>query len=304
MTIFSSSFFRKSWISIPYSTCFLLLFLPMLSIISISFSEFSASFPPYSSIFQWTDKETFQMRLSFANYNLVIHDSMLYGKAYSNSLFIASVSTFFCLLLGYPMAYGITKFSPQKQLIWLMLSALPFATSFLVRVYAWMNILSPEGVGMHLLQKIGINHHFFHLMNTTTGVIIGIVYSYLPFMIFPIYAALSRIDPTLLEAAHDLGCRSFRALRTIIIPLSLPGILSGSSLVFIPAMGEYIIPELLGGSSSLTIGRLLWYEFFTNRDWPVACALAVCMIVLLFIPIILFEKLQPKLKNPYKDFLH
>ncbi len=303
MTIFSSSFFRKSWISLPYVTCFLLLVLPMLSIINISFSEFSASFPPYSSTLQWVDKETFQMRLSIANYSLVIHDSMLYGKAYSNSLFIASLSTFFCLLLGYPMAYGITRFSPQKQLLWLMLSALPFATSFLVRVYAWMGILSPDGVGMHLLQKIGIPASF-HLMNTTTGVIIGIVYSYLPFMIFPIYAALSRIDQTLLEAAYDLGCKPFRALRTITIPLSLPGILSGSSLVFIPAMGEYIIPELLGGSSSLTIGRLLWYEFFTNRDWPVACALAVCMIALLCIPIMLFEKLQPKLKDPYKDFLH
>ena len=303
MIKFSSSFFRKSWIAIPYATCLLLLVLPLLSIISISFSEFSASFPPYSSIFQWTDTETFQVRLSFANYSLVIHDSMLYGKAYSNSLFIAFLSTFFCLLLGYPMAYGITRFSPRKQLLWLMLSALPFATSFLVRVYSWMNILSPDGVGMHLLQEIGIPPSF-HLMHTTVGVIIGIVYSYLPFMIFPIYASLSRIDPTLLEAAHDLGCKPFRALRTITIPLSLPGIFSGASLVFIPAMGEYIIPELLGGSSSLTIGRLLWYEFFTNRDWPVACALAVCMIVLLFIPIILFERLQPKLKDPYKDFLH
>lgn len=287
---------RKSWILIPYGAVLLFLVLPMLAILGISLSEFSTGFPPYKALFQWVDSETLQLRFSFSSYAVVLKES-LYRQAYFNSLMISGISTVFCLLLGYPMAYGITRISPRWQLLWLMLAILPFWTSFLVRVYAWMNLLNPEGVISHFLQWMGMVNGPITLSNTMAAVIVGIVYSYLPFMIFPLYATLSKIEPSLLEAAHDLGCHPTRAFWRITLPLSRPGIFAGASLVFIPAMGEYIIPELLGGPSSLTIGRLLWYEFFTNRDWPVACALAVIMIVLLGIPIFLFEKLQPGVRN-------
>jgi putrescine transport system permease protein len=186
------------------------------------------------------------------------------------------------------MAYGIAR--SKHHMVWLLLAILPFFTSFLVRIYAWMTLLSPQGLINHALVYLGLEP--WSLMNTPYAIIIGVVYSYLPFMIFPLYAVLDKITPHLLEAAYDLGCRPFSAFWRITVPLSRSGILAGSSLVFIPAMGEYLIPELLGGPTSLTIGRLLWYEFFTNRDWPLATTLAVVVIVALFLPIFIFERIQ------------
>jgi putrescine transport system permease protein len=280
---------RKSWILLPYLWYVIFLIAPLFTILAISFSEYQLAAPPYKPLIQWIDREVLQLQLSFSNYLIIFRDNF-YKTAFINSIKIAFFSTLFCLMIGYPMAYGIAR--SRKKMLWLMLAILPFGTSFLVRVYAWINLLSPLGLVNHGLSYFHLGP--FALINNPYAVIIGIVYSYLPFMIFPIYAVLDKMDPHLIEAAYDLGCRRFSAFWRITVPLSFSGIVTGASLVFIPAVGEYIIPEFLGGScvSAMTIGRLLWAEFFINRDWPVASALAIIMIILLLIPILIFEKLQ------------
>lgn len=195
------------------------------------------------------------------------------------------------------MAYGIMRSSPAKRAIWLTLAILPFFTSFLVRVYAWMGILSPGGVLSQLLLVLGVTKQPISFLNTPLATLLGIVYSYLPFTVFPLYVSLEKIDPVLLEAASDLGCRPTSAFWRITFPLSLPGVFAGASLVFVPSMGEYVIPELLGGPTSLTIGRVLWHEFFSNHDWPVACAIAVMTIGLLLLPMALVDRLQHTLEE-------
>lgn len=264
----------------------------MIIIFALSVSELRIGAPPYSPLWRWVNEETFQLTISLSNYISVLKDSF-YRAAYGNSLFIASISTLLCLVIGYPMAYGISR--SKRQMIWLSLAILPFFTSFLVRVYAWISLLSPRGLINHYLTSLGFSP--LPLMNNLYAVIIGIVYSYLPFTVFPLYASLSKIDNRLLEAAYDLGCRPLSAFWRITVPLSRAGIISGASLVFIPVVGEYIIPELLGGPTCLTIGRLLWSEFFINRDWPVAATIAVIMIALVVIPMILFEKLQDSVQE-------
>ena len=208
---------------------------------------------------------------------------------------MAAVSTLICLLIGYPMAYAVATAPERARLPLLMLSILPVWTSFLVRVYAWSGILKPNGLLNGLLMWMGLIDEPLTILHTQTAVYIGVVYSYLPFMILPLYANLTRLDLGLLEAAADLGCRPFEAFLRVTLPLSLPGIVAGSMLVFIPVVGEFVIPDLLGGPDSLMVGKMLWTEFFGNKDWPLASALAVCLLALLVIPFVLLQRLARRL---------
>lgn len=225
----------------------------------------------------------------FENYLYLTTDS-LYIKAYLSSLRIALISTFICLLIAFPIAYAISKASKQYQSFLLMLVILPFWTSFLIRVYAWIGILKTEGLLNKFLLSIGIISEPLTIFNTEIAVLIGIVYSYLSFMILPIYATLERMDESLLEAAIDLGCSKISAFWSITVPLAKPGIIAGCLLVFIPAVGEFVIPDLLGGSRTLMIGKTLWVEFFSNRDWPLASAVAILLLLMLVLPIVVFQR--------------
>jgi putrescine transport system permease protein len=211
-----------------------------------------------------------------------------------SSLKIATISTLVTLLIGYPVAYGMSRASDGLRPVLLMLVILPFWTSFLIRVYAWIGILKPEGLLNQLLLGLGLIDTPLIIHNTDTAVYIGIVYSYLPFMVLPLYATLEKMDFSLIEAAQDLGCRPVGAFWKVTVPLSLPGILAGCLLVFIPAMGEFVIPDLLGGSRTLMIGRTLWQEFFANRDWPVASAVAILLLLLLVVPIVVLQHAQAR----------
>lgn len=282
---------RPFWVLIPFGWLILFFLIPFATIFKISFSEPFIGLPPYAPLLEWVGDCALQVKVTFANYRFIIFDP-LYLMAYFNSLWIAFWATCVCLLIGYPMAYAIMRADPRLKNMLLMLVILPFWTSFLVRVYAWMGLLSPQGIINNALLSLNLIPAPLPLMGNTFAVGLGIVYSYLPFMILPLYASLEKIDPALLEAAFDLGCHPFRAFWKIIVPLSLPGAISGAMLVFIPAVGEFVIPELLGGSQTLMIGRVLWNEFFYNRDWPVASALAVVMLILLLIPMIIFQRIQ------------
>jgi putrescine transport system permease protein len=231
-----------------------------------------------------------QVKLALNNYLFLIEDE-LYLSSYKESIKIAGLSTVICLFIGYPVAYGITRVSQTFRIPLLMMIILPFWTSFLIRVFAWIGILNNQGVINLFLMKLGLISEPLPLINNNFAVCVGIVYSYLPFMILPLYATLEKINPQLLEAAYDLGCKPFKAFLTITLPLSIRGVLAGAALVFIPSIGEFVIPELLGGSDSIMIGKILWSEFFINRDWPLASAVAVAMLVLLVLPISLFQKL-------------
>ena len=216
----------------------------------------------------------------------------LYFAAYLSSLKIAIISTFLTLLIGYPIAYGMARAAEHWRPTLLMLIILPFWTSFLIRVYAWIGILSTEGYLNQLLLTVGIINEPLTILNTNIAVYVGIVYTYLPFMVLPIYAALERMDDSLVEAAEDLGCTALSAFWLVTAPLSRPGVIAGCFLVFIPTLGEFVIPSLLGGSDTVMIGKVLWEEFFNNRDWPVASAVAVILLLILIIPIVLFQRNQ------------
>ncbi|QYX58478.1 ABC transporter permease subunit [Roseovarius sp. SCSIO 43702] len=224
----------------------------------------------------------------------VVVEDPLYFLAYLSSLKIAAISTVLTLLVGYPIAYGMANAPHHWRATLLMLVILPFWTSFLIRVYSWMGILSTEGYLNQVLLWTGVISEPLTILNTNVAVYIGIVYTYLPFMILPIYSSLERMDVSLLEAAEDLGCSRISAFWLVTVPLSKAGIIAGSFLVFIPALGEFVIPSLLGGSRTLMIGKVLWEEFFNNRDWPVASAVAVILLLILIIPIILFQRNQQK----------
>jgi len=267
--------------------------LPFLIIARISLSEVVLGLPPYSDLLSWAQDGLVQLRLNFANFALLWQDS-LYADAFGNSLRVAAVSTLVCLLLGYPIALGITRAPETWRVSLLMLVILPFWTSFLIRVYAWIGILKGNGLVNNLLLSLGWIDQPLKLLHTDFAVYLGIVYAYLPFMVLPLYATLSRLDNSLLEAAADLGCRPLSAFWRVTVPLSLPGIIAGSLLVFVPAVGEFVIPDLLGGPDSLMIGKVLWTEFFNNRDWPVAAAIAVALLALLVAPVMLFEHFREK----------
>ncbi|OON40891.1 putrescine ABC transporter permease PotH [Izhakiella australiensis] len=283
---------RKLVIALPYCWLALLFLLPFLIVLKISFADIARAIPPYTELLTWADGQL-TMILNFANYSTLTEDP-LYVDAYLHSLQVAAVSTLACLLIGYPLAWAIAHGRPTSRNILLLLILLPSWTSFLVRVYAWMGILNNNGVLNNFLIWLGVIDHPLTILYTDLAVYIGIVYCYLPFMVLPIYTALTRLDYSLVEASLDLGARPLKTFFSVIVPLTKGGIIAGSMLVFIPAVGEYVIPELLGGPDSIMIGRVLWQEFFNNRDWPVASALAVIILLILILPIIWFHKQQNK----------
>jgi putrescine transport system permease protein len=278
---------------IPTFWLVVLFLIPFIIVLKISFSETRLAIPPYEPLFQWMSGKLVGIRLNFSSYQFLFTDS-LYVSSYLYSVKVAAISTLFCLLLGYPMAYSIARSNPTSRTILLMLIVLPFWTSFLLRVYAWIGLLKSNGVINNILMALGVIHEPLTMLQTDFAVYIGIVYSYLPFMILPLYANLEKHDLTLLEAAADLGARRVTAFRRITLPQSMPGIVAGSLLVFIPAVGEYVIPSLLGRTDQLMIGRVLSDEFFQNRDWPVASAVAIFMLLLLVIPIMLFQHFEKR----------
>jgi putrescine transport system permease protein len=287
----ASASWRAILISLPYIWLLLFFLIPFVIVLKISLAESMIARPPYSPLWSWGDDLVLQIQVTFANFLYLTEDS-LYWFGYLNSLKIATISTVLCLLLGYPMAYGIARCSSATRNILLLLVILPFWTSFLLRIYAWMGMLNKQGVINNVLIWLGIIDDPITMMNTDFAVYIGIVYSYLPFMILPLYTNLERMDMSLHEAAMDLGSRPWQVFKDITLPLSVPGIIAGSLLVFIPATGEYVIPALLGNPSNPMIGRVLFDEFFSNRDWPVASAVAIVLLFLLVVPIILFQQYQ------------
>ncbi len=281
-------------IGIPYLWLLALFLVPFLIVLKISLSDTALAIPPYTPTLDWgTGIWAFLKQLDFENFVFLTEDN-LYWKAYLSSLQIATISTILTLAIGYPIAYGMARAPDEWRPTLMMLVILPFWTSFLIRVYAWKSILSTEGFLNQLLLWVGVINEPLVILNTNTAVYIGIVYTYLPFMILPIYAALDRMDGSLIEAAEDLGCSRLTAFWLVTIPLSRNGIIAGCFLVFIPALGEFVIPSLLGGSRTLMIGKVLWEEFFSNRDWPVASAVAVILLLILVIPIVLFQRNQQK----------
>jgi putrescine transport system permease protein len=278
-------------IAVPYLWLIVLFLIPFIIVFKISFSESRMAMPPYAPLIEWSNGAIVGIKLYFSNYRFLFTDR-LYASAYLYSIKVAAVSTLWCLLIGYPMAYAIARATAAWKNLLLMLIILPFWTSFLLRVYAWIGLLKSNGVINNTLLGLGVIHQPLTLMQTDFAVYVGIVYSYLPFMILPLYANLEKHDSTLLEAAADLGARPWRAFLRVTLPLSIPGILAGCLLVFIPAVGEYVIPSLLGRTDQLMIGRVLSDEFFANRDWPVASAVAILILVLLVVPIMLFQRVQ------------
>ena len=286
---------RATLILVPYLWLLALFLVPFLIVLKISLSDYALSIPPYAPTLDfsagWQGIKDLLSKLDFENYVFLTEDA-LYWKAYLSSLKIALISTVLTLLVGYPIAYGMARAAPEWRPTLLMLVILPFWTSFLIRVYAWMGILASEGVLYQFLSFLGLVDEPLKILSTNTAVYIGIVYTYLPFMILPIYAALEKMDDSLIEAAEDLGCSRMSAFWLITIPLSKSGIIAGCFLVFIPTIGEFVIPSLLGGSDTLMIGKVLWEEFFSNRDWPVASAVAIILLLILVIPIVLFQRNQ------------
>ena len=279
---------------IPYLWLLGLFLVPFAIVLKISLSDVAMARPPYLPQFSWNEGiGAFLSQLDFENFTFLTTDD-LYWKAYLSSLKIAATSTLLTLLIGYPIAYAMARAPEQWRATLMMLVILPFWTSFLIRVYSWMGILSQEGYLNQLLLGLGVISEPLILLNTKIAVYIGIVYTYIPFMILPIYAALHRLDNSLIEAAEDLGCSRAKAFWLVTVPLSRNGIVAGCFLVFIPTLGEFVIPSLLGGSGTLMIGKVLWEEFFNNRDWPVASAVAVVLVLILIIPIVLFQQNQQK----------
>jgi len=277
--------------SVPYLWLLLFFLIPFVIVLKISFSDTLIAMPPYEALFNWAADQVLEIKLHLSNFAFLYEDD-LYWQSYLTSLFVAGVSTLLCLLIGYPMAYAIARTNTATRNILLLLVILPFWTSFLLRVYAWIGILKNNGLLNNALLSLGLIDQPIQMMQTDFAVYLGIVYSYLPFMILPLYTTLEKMDLTLIEAAADLGCRPWQSFLRITLPLSMPGILAGCLLVFIPAIGEFVIPSLLGDPGMLMIGKVLWTEFFNNRDWPVASAVAIALLLLLVIPIMYFEKLQ------------
>ena len=288
---------RFALIAIPYFWLLALFLVPFAIVFKISLSDIALSIPPYLPQLElakgWEGFTKFFGALDFENFKFLMLDD-LYYKAYLSSLKIAAISTFLTLLIGYPIAYAMTRASEEWRPTLLMLVILPFWTSFLIRVYAWIGILGQEGFLNQILMFLGLTSEPLIILNTPIAVYIGIVYTYLPFMILPIYSALEKLDDSLLEAAEDLGCSRIKAFWLVTFPLSRGGIIAGCFLVFIPTLGEFVIPSLLGGSNTLMIGKVLWDEFFSNRDWPLASAVAVILLLILIIPIILFQRNEQK----------
>jgi putrescine transport system permease protein len=281
---------RRLIAGVPTLWLLVLFLIPFIIVFRISFSEVRLAIPPYTPLLSWHHGAP-HIEVHWSAYSFLFTDPM-YVSSYLYSLKVAALSTLCCLLIGYPMALAIARAGAATRPLLLMLIVLPFWTSFLLRVYAWIGLLKNNGVINNVLLSLGVIQHPLALLQTDFAVYIGIVYSYLPFMILPLYANLEKHDPALLEAAADLGARPARAFLAITLPQSLPGIAAGSLLVFIPAVGEYVIPTLLGRPDQLMIGRVLSDEFFENRDWPVASAVAILILLLLIVPILLFQRVE------------
>ncbi|WP_413867624.1 ABC transporter permease subunit [Albidovulum sp.] len=284
-------------IATPYLWLLLFFLIPFGIVLKISLSDTAISIPPYTPVLDlaegWAGVKAFFSELDFENFSFLASDP-LYITAYVSSLKIAVISTVITLFVGYPIAYGMAQAPDEWRPTLMMLVILPFWTSFLIRIYAWIGILSNEGFLNQFLIWTGIIGEPLTILNTNTAVYIGIVYAYLPFMILPIYSALEKLDVSLIEAAEDLGCSKLQAFWLVTFPLSRPGVIAGCFLVFIPAIGEFVIPSLLGGTQTLMIGKTLYDEFFANRDWPVASAVAVVLLLILIIPIVLFQRNEQK----------
>ena len=284
---------RMFVIAAPYTWLLIFFLIPFLFVFKISFADPIIGQPPFTPLFNTSGHGGGMIHLTLDNYRYLFKDD-LYVLSYLKSLQIALVATILCLLVGYPMAYGIARARQPYRNLLLLLVILPFWTSFLLRVYAWMGLLGKYGTINEILLWSGIIHKPLRLLYTDFAVYLGIVYSYLPFMILPLYANLERLDIDLHEAAADLGGRPFTVFRDVTLPLSMPGIIAGSLLVFIPAIGEFVIPELLGGLNTVMIGRTLFNEFFFNRDWPVSSAVATLLLLILVVPIMIFQRYQVK----------
>src|SRR6185437_9506310 len=282
---------------VPYLWLLAFFLVPFVIVAKISLSQTAMALPPYTPVLDlaagWEGVKQFAAQLSLDSYALLVSDE-LYLRSYGKSLEVAAVSTAILLLIGYPVAYGIARSPRGLQPLLVMLVVLPFWTSFLIRVYAWINILQRDGLLNDVLLRLHIVSAPLSWLSSDTAIYIGVVYSYLPFMVLPLYATLEKMDETLLEAAADLGCTRARAFWRVTLPLSLPGVAAGVLLCFIPIVGEFVIPDLLGGSQSLMIGQTLWTEFFSNRDWPVASAIAVTLLALLLVPIVIYQRMQSR----------
>jgi putrescine transport system permease protein len=279
-------------IAVPMVWLLIFFLIPFLVVAKISLSEAAIARPPYLPLVEW-DEGRALVTLNFGNF-AYLWDDPLYLRAYLFSIRVAFVSALLALIVGYPMAYYIARSPEPRRSILLTLVILPFWTSFLLRVYAWQGFLRSNGVINNFLLSTGIIDQPLVMLQTDFAVYLGIVYTYLPFMILPLYANLVKLDETLLEASADLGGRPLVTFLHVTLPLSMPGVIAGFMLVFVPAIGEFVIPELLGGPDTLMIGRVLWNEFFSNRDWPVASAVAIAMLVALVIPIMILRSAQAR----------
>jgi putrescine transport system permease protein len=286
---------RQSWLRravvLPYGWLLLFFLAPFFIVLKISFADPVVALPPFTPLLDWTAEGWSRLQATLDNYAFLFQDPY-YATIYANSVKMAAISTLLCLLLGYPMAYFIARQPPRRRGLLLLGVILPFWISFLLRVYAWIGLLNTHGVINQALEAIGLIDRPLALIYNDFAVYLGIVYSYLPFMVLPLYATLEKLDRDLEEAAADLGARRFRVFLDVTLPLSFPGIVAGSLLVFIPAIGEFIIPALLGSSGTLMIGRALWDEFFINRDWPVASAVSIVLLLILVLPMMWFQKVQ------------
>jgi len=281
-------------VAIPWLWLVVFFALPFLFVLKISLSEPTLAQPPFMAMLREIDQGLVTIKINFGSYLLLWEDA-LYWNALLGSFKVAALSTLFCLCIGYPMAYGIATAPLHWRLPLILLVVLPFWTSFLIRVYAWIGILKNNGLLNQLLMGLGLIDQPLEILHTPIAVYVGVVYSYLPFLVLPLYATLVRLDPILLEAAADLGCKPWKQFLTITLPQSLPGVLAGAMLVFIPVMGEFVIPDLLGGPDTLMIGKMMWMEFFNNKDWPLASALAAVLLVVLIIPFVLMRHFEQRL---------
>jgi len=279
----------------PYLWMVLFFLVPFGFVLKISLSQTAIAQPPYTPVFDFTEGRAALAaalsQLSFDNFRLLLQDN-LYILSYLRSLVVAVTSTLILLLIGYPIAYGMARLPQRWQGVAMMLVIVPFWTSFLIRIYAWINILQHDGLVNQVLLALHVVSAPVVWLSTDSAMYLGIVYSYLPFMILPLYATLSRMDASLLEAASDLGASPLQAFWLVTFPLSLRGVAAGALLCFIPIVGEFVIPDLLAGSNSLMIGQTLWLEFFINKDWPVASAAAIALLLLLVPPLVLYDRLQ------------
>ena len=281
-------------VALPYLWLLLFFVIPFVIVLKISFSDVDLAIPPYKPLLEWVGKNSLAIKLDFNNYAFLFTDP-LYVRAFLNSVKVAFVSTVLSrLVIGYPIAYGIARSTPGWRNFLLFLVVLPFWTSLLLRVYAWIGLLKPNGIINNALLALHVIHEPLNMLYTPFALYVGIVYSYLPFLILPLYANLEKMDWQLLEAAEDLGCRPWQAFYKITLPLSRNGILAGSMLVFIPAVGEFVIPALLGGPKQLMIGRVLWDEFFSNRAWPVASAVAILLLLVLVPLMMWYQSVQAR----------